>query len=400
MARLLVALAALAGGERLPEPPSCVHSCNPTAHIYPDSGNKRRIWPECPSADGDCRSTCADRLPDCTRYAAAYDGHGCHDNPPFMLSQCPSSCNACHIASPTERCAHLLDVPRALRPGSVSEMFRRLTALEGVNASVLSSDPWVVLVHNALRDDELATLLRPDRPWALASDAGAAGADGRSTKVFSSNRKTDVHWCKAGCIDEPAVVRLISRISEMVMVHPDYFETPQLLRYAPGMYYRTHHDAAGRGPGSAYAGLRVYTAFIYLSDVDGGGETNFPDLGITVKPERGAMLLWPSVTDDDPTKVDMRTRHGARLPSLSQAERRRTAHRVPRCAHAAPTRAVLRQAHCPSSPGRSTPSTCGCMTGRSSRRTTSAATRDRSSRQTRRIGNARRRAGARPRHRR
>ena len=75
---LVIALAALAGGERLPKPPSCVHSCNPTAHIYPDSGNKRRIWPECPSADGDCRSTCADRLPDCARYAAAYDGHGFH----------------------------------------------------------------------------------------------------------------------------------------------------------------------------------------------------------------------------------------------------------------------------------------------------------------------------------
>ena len=130
-----------------------------------------------------------------------------------------------------------------------------------------------------------------------------------------------MHWCKAGCIDEPAVVRLISRISEMVMVHPDYFETPQLLRYAPGMYYRTHHDAAGRGPGSAYAGPRVYTAFIYLSDVDGGGETNFPDLGIKVKPERGAMLLWPSVTDDDPTKVDMRTRHGTRLTSRADAPR-------------------------------------------------------------------------------
>ena len=47
---LLVALtlaAGLAAGERLPDWPDCVHACNQTQHIYPESGNQERVWPAC-----------------------------------------------------------------------------------------------------------------------------------------------------------------------------------------------------------------------------------------------------------------------------------------------------------------------------------------------------------------
>lgn len=60
--------------------------------------------------------------------------------------------------------------------------------------------------------------------------------------------------------------------------------------------------------------------FSYLSphmthhplDVEEGGETNFPQLDIAVKPKRGRALLWPSVMDDDLTKQDSRTYHEAK----------------------------------------------------------------------------------------
>jgi prolyl 4-hydroxylase len=50
---------------------------------------------------------------------------------------------------------------------------------------------------------------------------------------------------------------------------------------------------------------------MYLSDVDAGGGTDFPDLGITVMPKKGRALLWPSVYDAQPMKDDARTRHQA-----------------------------------------------------------------------------------------
>jgi hypothetical protein len=43
-----------------------------------------------------------------------------------------------------------------------------------------------------------------------------------------------------------------------------------------------------------------------------GGETNFPDLGIAVRPKKGRGLLWPSTLDSDPSSIDVRTMHEVR----------------------------------------------------------------------------------------
>ena len=42
-----------------------------------------------------------------------------------------------------------------------------------------------------------------------------------------------------------------------------------------------------------------------------GGATNFPDLGIAVKPKVGRALLWPSVLDSNPFDKEDRTEHEA-----------------------------------------------------------------------------------------
>jgi prolyl 4-hydroxylase len=57
------------------------------------------------------------------------------------------------------------------------------------------------------------------------------------------------------------------------------------------------------------------TVFLYLNEVEEGGGTEFPKLGLTVYPKRGRALIWPSVKDEDPDQPDPRTDHGA-LPVL------------------------------------------------------------------------------------
>ena len=60
------------------------------------------------------------------------------------------------------------------------------------------------------------------------------------------------------------------------------------------------------------AGPRVLTFFMYLSDVEEGGETHFPKLNISVRPEKGSALLWPSVDNDYPNKLlEASTTHAA-----------------------------------------------------------------------------------------
>ena len=63
------------------------------------------------------------------------------------------------------------------------------------------------------------------------------------------------------------------------------------------------------------SGPRILTFFLYLSDVEEGGETNFPRLNLSVKPRKGKAVLWPSVLNEDPTKQDTRTDHGS-LPVI------------------------------------------------------------------------------------
>jgi prolyl 4-hydroxylase len=58
-------------------------------------------------------------------------------------------------------------------------------------------------------------------------------------------------------------------------------------------------------------GPRILTFFLYLSDVEEGGGTNFPQLDLTVAPKKGRALLWPSILNSNPLAKDGRTSHQA-----------------------------------------------------------------------------------------
>jgi prolyl 4-hydroxylase len=62
------------------------------------------------------------------------------------------------------------------------------------------------------------------------------------------------------------------------------------------------------------AGPRVLTFFLYLSDVEEGGETYFPKLNISVKPHKGSALLWPSVDNEYPDSIIEDLTYHAALP--------------------------------------------------------------------------------------
>lgn len=86
------------------------------------------------------------------------------------------------------------------------------------------------------------------------------------------------------------------------------------LKYEEGQYYKIHNDQILHHVNRPM-GPRVLTAYFYLSDVEEGGGTAFPDLDLAVTPKRGRAILWPSVLNDEPFKIDERTDHEA-LPVL------------------------------------------------------------------------------------
>ena len=55
----------------------------------------------------------------------------------------------------------------------------------------------------------------------------------------------------------------------------------------------------------------MLTWYMYLSDVEEGGGTHFPELNLTVAPKKGRAAMWASVLSDDPYLRDDRTDHEA-----------------------------------------------------------------------------------------
>ena len=68
--------------------------------------------------------------------------------------------------------------------------------------------------------------------------------------------------------------------------------------------YSDHERSAPEGP-------RILTVFLYLNDVEKGGETGFDHENLIMQPQRGRVVLWPSVLDEWPLDRDDRTDHQA-----------------------------------------------------------------------------------------
>lgn len=69
-----------------------------------------------------------------------------------------------------------------------------------------------------------------------------------------------------------------------------HIETPTVIKYEPGTdRFIMHVDAWNSASAS-----RVISIIIYLNDVEDGGVTVFPNHNVTLKPERGTIVMFPS----------------------------------------------------------------------------------------------------------
>jgi prolyl 4-hydroxylase len=120
------------------------------------------------------------------------------------------------------------------------------------------------------------------------------------SKQIDQRRLSDSTSYQRG--EHPLVARIEQRIAQLVNWPVNHGEGLQILRYQQGGEYRPHMDFfdpkyAGSAKHLAVGGQRVATFIIYLSDVEAGGGTKFPNLGLEFRPKKGAALLFGN-TDD------------------------------------------------------------------------------------------------------
>jgi prolyl 4-hydroxylase len=102
---------------------------------------------------------------------------------------------------------------------------------------------------------------------------------------------------------DPEVERIEKRMSAVLGIQNDFAETMQGQRYAVGQEFKAHHDFFH--PSQDYwlkegptGGQRSWTAMIFLNLPEDGGATEFPKIGVGIRPMPGMMLIWNNVKPD------------------------------------------------------------------------------------------------------
>ncbi|KQT32821.1 oxygenase [Sphingomonas sp. Leaf412] len=127
------------------------------------------------------------------------------------------------------------------------------------------------------------------RPSTLLTDTGSN--ENRTSESCDMDRHAD------------GVRQIDEYIAAALGIAPEYGETIQGQRYAPGQHFRTHHDYFHEGESywqkmRAGGGQRTWTAMVYLNEVEEGGATWFPQGGVRAVPRKGMLLAWNNMDAD------------------------------------------------------------------------------------------------------
>ena len=94
---------------------------------------------------------------------------------------------------------------------------------------------------------------------------------------------------------DPMYAKVDNILSKFINIPLNYGEVTQVQRYLVGNKFDEHTDwFSPHSPEWAFAtkGQRTWTVTVYLNDVEEGGETEFPKLGVTLKPKMGRLVAW------------------------------------------------------------------------------------------------------------
>jgi hypothetical protein len=140
--------------------------------------------------------------------------------------------------------------------------------LTNAKVTVAAWEPRILIVDDFLSSDETDHMVKVQgrrfgSTAVVTTDGGA--------EVLPNTVTSKIGYYPEG---DQIVKRVNKRISDLSFIPIPWGEPLHAIHYDPGQYFRGHldvHAAPGRPTSS-----RVATCFIYMSDVESGGETYFP----------------------------------------------------------------------------------------------------------------------------
>jgi len=168
--------------------------------------------------------------------------------------------------------------------------------------------PVIALLEEVLSAAECAQLIEMARPRLQRSTVldPASGTHAAVERRSSEGMFFRLH-------ENPLIETLDERLATIMNAPAENSEGLQVLHYRPGGEYPPHFDfltPSNRASAESIArsGQRVSTLIVYLNDVLEGGETIFPEAGLSVLPRRGLGLYFEYTNSR--MQVDPRSAHG------------------------------------------------------------------------------------------
>lgn len=163
---------------------------------------------------------------------------------------------------------------------------------ETPQVELVSEDPRIAWVRNFMTEEECALLI--DRARGTLSPSviiDPASGMARPDPIRTSQNAM-FPWPN----ETPFIHAINQRIAGVAGYSHECGEPLQVLRYAESQEYRRHSDALTGEPNQ-----RVLTALVYLNDGFDGGQTEFPELGLSLKGNCGDLLLFSNTLEDGRT---------------------------------------------------------------------------------------------------
>lgn len=165
--------------------------------------------------------------------------------------------------------------------------------LDHANTTVLNLNPLVATVDGFLSASECQTLI--DLGKGRLQRATVVSDQGQG-KV--SERRTNAH-CALRPSECPQILPFLMKLGILLRMPMQHAEGFMLLHYVEAQEFKPHSDgiALDADPDRLAefdrdGGQRLFSTLIYLNEVTAGGGTGFPELGLSVAPVQGRLLVF------------------------------------------------------------------------------------------------------------
>ncbi|KAI4885451.1 hypothetical protein NFI96_014407, partial [Prochilodus magdalenae] len=172
-------------------------------------------------------------------------------------------------------------------------------------------EPLIIRYHNIISDEEIELLKNLSRPW-VSTPLNPKANIAKPKSNLQHYTGLTVHLSMLRPLIsmlseeyDPVVSRVTQRLSDITGMDMESADFLEVLNYGIGGEFLPHYDTGeyDRTP----EGQRIATIIIYLTSVSIGGATVFPNVGVSLKPQKGSAVMWYNLLRNG--QLDKQTLH-------------------------------------------------------------------------------------------